>query len=94
MKITKKTKEEFQQNSEIIVTEMDGSLMMMSIEEGKYFELNPVSKRIWELLEEPSTVEFVCGRLLEEFEVLEEQCEAEVVSHFNELYSKKIISIP
>ncbi len=81
----------FQRNSEVVATEMDGSLMMMSIELGKYFELNPVSKRIWELLETPVSLSGICDVLLKEYEVTPEQCKMEVESHLNELSKKKLI---
>ena len=79
------------QNKDILTTELDDSLMMMSIEAGKYFELNPVSKRIWELVDEPKSEEEIIAILLLEYDVSEEQCRAEVSEHLSLLEQKKII---
>ena len=45
------------------------SAVMMSIEAGKYFGLNAVGARIWELLAEPRRLADVCSLLQEEFDV-------------------------
>ncbi len=79
------------QNKDILTTELEDSLMMMSIEQGKYFELNPVSKRIWELVDEPKTQEEIIAILLSEFDVTKDQCRTEVSEHLSLLENKKII---
>lgn len=82
--------QKYYRNDDVIVTEMDGSLMMMSVEEGKYFELNPVSKRIWEILETPSTLSDIIDVLLNEYEVSIDQCESEVATHLELLINNRI----
>jgi len=47
---------------------------MMDIDKGKYFALNPVATRIWDLLEKPLTIDELCGILMEEYDVETEQC--------------------
>ena len=81
------------QNKKIHTTEFEDSLMMMSIEAGKYFELNPVSRRIWELLAEPHTQDEIIAKLLEEFEVSEEECRTDVTEHLELLKNKKILLV-
>ncbi|MDB4834957.1 PqqD family protein [Cyclobacteriaceae bacterium] len=83
----------FVQNKEILTTELDDSLMMMSIQAGKYFELNPVSKRIWELVESPQSEAEIVKQLLDEFDVSEEQCKQEVAEHLSILKAKHILLI-
>ncbi len=81
------------QNKEIFTTDLQDSLMMMSVQSGKYFELNPVSKRIWELLDQPQTEEQIIVKLLEEFDVSEEECRNDVSEHLELLLNKKILLI-
>ncbi|MGH6838668.1 MAG: PqqD family peptide modification chaperone [Methylocella sp.] len=59
--------------------------VMMSVAAGRYYGLNAVASRIWELLERPMTVASLCARLCEEFEVNAKTCEAEVLNFVNEL---------
>ena len=64
---------------------------MMSIEKGRYFGVNAVGARIWELLETPQTVEQLCARLCAEFEVDAQTCEAAVVEFTRNLIDNGIV---
>lgn len=70
--------EKYGRNQQIIDGELDDNQVMMHIEKGKYFGMNPVGKRIWDLIKEPKSLQEVTGRLLSEFEITEEQCSREV----------------
>lgn len=65
-------------NRQTISGRLHDELVMMDIEKGKYFSLNPVATRIWDLLEKPMATDELCGLLTEEYEVGAEQCRAEV----------------
>jgi Coenzyme PQQ synthesis protein D (PqqD) len=65
--------------------------VMMSVAAGRYYGLNAVASRIWELLERPMTIAELCARLCEEFEVDAKTCEAEVVNFVNELIDNGIV---
>jgi len=58
---------------------------MMDMEKGKYFSLNPVATRIWDLLENPLSLDELCGLLMEEYEVEAEQCRTEVTEVIAEM---------
>lgn len=64
--------------------------VMMSVTAGRYYGLNAVAMRIWELLERPVTIAWLCARLGEEFEVDAQTCEAEVLKFVNELIDNGI----
>lgn len=65
--------------------------VMMSIEAGRYFGVNAVGARIWELLETPQSVEQLCARLCAEFEVDAQTCEAGVVEFTRNLIDNGIV---
>jgi hypothetical protein len=56
-------------------------MVMMSIDLGKYFSLNSVATRIWDLLEKPMTADELCASLMDEYEVEPGRCRAEVDEH-------------
>lgn len=60
-------------------------IVMMSAEQGKYVGLNDVGARIWELIDEPRSVESLCAQLVEEFDVTDETCRAEVADFVDKL---------
>ena len=70
--------EKYYRNQQIIDGELDNNQVMMHIEKGKYFGLNPVGKRIWELINEPKTFSEITNQLLVEFNIEEEVCKQEV----------------
>lgn len=65
--------------------------VMMSVTAGRYYGLNAVAVRIWELLERPMTIAELCARLCEEFEVDALTCEAEVLKFVNELIDNGMV---
>lgn len=58
---------------------------MMDISQGKYFSLNPVATRIWELLERPMTIAELCFILQDEYDVEAERCRIEVQAYLAEM---------
>jgi hypothetical protein len=58
---------------------------------GRYYGLNAVGRRIWELLEKPMTVAEICARLCEEFEVDAQSCEAAVLKFANDMVDNGVI---
>lgn len=70
--------EKYYRNPEIVDGELDGNQVMMHMQQGKYFGLNPVGKRVWDLIEEPQSFEDIVNVLLREFKVDREICEQEV----------------
>jgi len=53
-------------------------LLMMSVDKGRYIALTEVGARIWELLEAPRSIEWLCAELCREFDVAPEVCRNEV----------------
>lgn len=74
-------------NSKTISGRLDDELVMMDIEQGKYFSLNPVATRIWELLESPRSLEDLCDILMDEYDVEKGQCSNETEACLTEMDS-------
>ncbi|MDM4769034.1 lasso peptide biosynthesis PqqD family chaperone [Solimonas sp. SE-A11] len=54
---------------DLIASEMDGDLVMMSIERGEYYGISGVGTRAWELLEHPVSLAEIVATICQEFEV-------------------------
>lgn len=61
-----------------LASKMDGDTVMMSIANGKYYNLGQVGGRIWELIEQPLTIGEIVGTLTEEYEIDAALCELQV----------------
>lgn len=79
-------------NNEIISGRLHEELVMMDIDHGKYFSLNPIATRIWDLLEEALSLDELCGHLINEYEVDVERCKKEVEDHLQEMKKLKLIT--
>jgi len=83
----------FIRKEDTISGQLHEELVMMDIDQGKYFALNPVATRIWELLENELTLDELCNLLLDEYDVGEEQCKKEVKEHLEEMVKMKLIEV-
>ena len=77
----------------IVSADMDGEKVMMNIEKGKYYGLDCIGSRIWELLEGPNTVRKVVGTLLKEYNVEEKNCQQDVLAFISKLYAQGLVDI-
>lgn len=66
-------------------------MVMMSVDAGRYYGLNAVASRIWELLATPRCPSQLCRQILEEFEVDAATCDTEVRRFLGELLNHGII---
>ncbi|MCX6307170.1 MAG: lasso peptide biosynthesis PqqD family chaperone [Bacteroidetes bacterium] len=80
-------------NASIISSKMDDEVVMMNIEKGNYYGLNPVAAEIWEMLTEPMTVQAICDRLMEEFDVDQDTCQNEVIAYVEKLFNESLIVV-
>jgi hypothetical protein len=63
----------------ILAAEIDGEAVMLSIENGKYYGLDPVGTDIWNLATEPRSIEQICNTLLDRYDVDADTCRKEVI---------------
>lgn len=73
--------------------DLDGKVVLLSIENGEYYNMNEVGSRIWSLLEKPTTVAGLIDTLVTEFEVTREQCEREALAFLEQLRTDKLLRI-
>ncbi|MCL4672321.1 MAG: lasso peptide biosynthesis PqqD family chaperone [Sphingomonadaceae bacterium] len=80
-------------NPDLLAVEMDGDLVMMSIERGEYYGVGEVGTRIWELIERPQTLAELVAALCSEFEIGEAQCRSDIVAFLGELESNGLVVV-
>jgi hypothetical protein len=70
---------------------VDGETVMFSPGQGAYFGLDPVGTRVWELLEQPRSIDDVCAALRSEFDVDAETCRADVEALIERLREAELV---
>jgi hypothetical protein len=84
-------KTKYVRNSKTISGRLHDEMVMMDIEQGKYFSLNPVATRIWDLLESPLALDELYLALMEEYEVDTYQCRSDVEELLEQMISLGLI---
>lgn len=78
-------------NEDILVTDLDGEMCMLNISKGKYYGLNTVGTRIWQLIEKPISIEKIVSTLMSEYTVDFNTCREQVIHFLEELVDEEII---
>ncbi|MBF0410878.1 MAG: lasso peptide biosynthesis PqqD family chaperone [Candidatus Riflebacteria bacterium] len=78
---------------ESVFSQVDGEVVMMSIENGEYYGINLIGSRIWGLLESPVRVSDVCDILLPDYDVTREQCTKDILLFLQQMVEKGNITI-
>ena len=76
----------------LIEAEIDGEIVVLSVEHGSCYALNRVGSRIWELLAGPVRVEDICATLLTEYKVNPDVCERQVIDLLDDLHAEGLLT--
>ncbi len=84
---------QYKRNDEMLSNKMDNELILLSLQNDRYFGLNEVGTRIWELLEKPVTLDELTEKLAGEYHIAPETCRKELASFIADMTEKKLITI-
>lgn len=76
-----------------IVSNMGDEKVMLSINNGKYYNLGEIGGDIWDLIEAPIEVNKIVTNLMSSYQVEQLECEDQVISFLNHLYTEGLIEI-
>lgn len=76
-----------------VATTIEGELVLLNIETGMYQGLHGVGPHIWDLLQEPTSVESIVETLVTEYDVDAESCEADVRTFIEMLSEENLVEI-
>lgn len=72
---------------------LDDEEVILNLENGTYYGLNPVGARVWRLLQEPSTLTEICDALEAEFDAERERIQRDVVALLHDLKEEGLIHL-
>jgi len=85
--------DKIERREDISTTIIDGELGMMSEEKGKYYTLDFIGTRVWELIEKPITVDDLIILLMKEYEVDRATCEVDLLELLDKLLKEELIKL-
>ena len=68
-------------------------MVILNLDSGMYFGLNAVGARIWNLIQEPRSVQDIRDLLLEEYEVDPERCENDLLALLHGLAAEGLAEV-
>lgn len=77
----------------VIARELEGEMVLLNLETGMYFGLDPVGTRIWQTLSDVPTAGDVVGVLLKEYEIDRPTLEQDVLRLIGRLHTKGLVKI-
>ena len=77
--------------SDAVSCELAGEAVILDMATGQYFALDPVGSRIWDLLQHVCTPEYLCERLLDEYDVDPVICRQDVAALLRDLVDRGLV---
>jgi hypothetical protein len=77
----------------VIHRDLQGELVLLNLNTGVYFGLDPLGTRIWHLLQESYPLQKVLDTLLREYEVPEARCREDLVNLITQMRQKGLIEV-
>ncbi|MGE7602886.1 lasso peptide biosynthesis PqqD family chaperone [Peribacillus sp. NPDC097675] len=76
-----------------LVSDMAGEKVMLSIENGKYYNLGEVGGDIWGLLSKPISIQNLILTLQSQYEIDLTECEQQVTIFLNQLLKEGLVQV-
>ena len=77
-----------------VACEVSGELVMLSLDTGVYYGMNPVAARIWNLIQSETTVEAIRDQILSEYaDVTSEQCTEDLFDVLGQLIDWGLVEV-
>lgn len=74
-----------------LTSDFEGESVILDLKDGVYYELNEVAARVWELIQEPASVQNVLDTLVAEYDVTLGECEADVVTLLEDMVLRGLV---
>lgn len=80
-------------NDDVLFQELHGEGVLLNLKTGVYFGLDPIGRRVWELLQEHRTLASVRAAMLAEYDVEEARCTTDLLALVGELEQHGLVKI-
>ena len=80
-------------DNEVAETDLDGNIVLLHIEHGKYYNFNAVSSDLWSSIKTPTTIKSLVEYIYQKYDCSMEQSSDDVLSFMHELLSRNLLMI-
>ena len=78
---------------ETLVANVDNEIALLSLPVGRYFGLNMSGACVWEMIQQPITVENLLSRMLQRFDVEESTCQCDLLELLERMNAAGLIEV-
>ena len=72
-------------------SKLDDEGILLSVQQGKYYAMDRVGTKVWEMIKEPISVSDLCEQLTQVYKVEKAQCLTDILAYLNGLYRQRLI---
>lgn len=76
-----------------IVSDMDGEKVMLSIQNGKYYNLGETGGEIWECIKEPISINDLIQSLIKKYDIKEGNCRDQTIKFLDSLVEEGLVKV-
>ena len=80
-------------NKNYVYCNVEDEMVLLGMEDGIYYGLNPVGAFIWEQIKEPKTIDQVRDAILAEYDVEKGECERDLLELLQEMTEKGLVEV-
>jgi hypothetical protein len=76
-----------------LASEIGGETVILGLSAGRYYGVDSVGGRIWQLVQEPASVAELQQRIVAEYEVEPERCEADLLRILQQMIDAGLVEV-
>ncbi|PAU74734.1 PqqD family peptide modification chaperone [Halomonas salipaludis] len=80
-------------NPDMVAANIDGDVVMMGVDQGQYYGITGVGSRVWELLENPVSIDGITEVICQEYETDPATCREDMSKFVNDLIKIDLIEV-
>jgi hypothetical protein len=80
-------------SKEQLASSIGGETVILGLQSGRYYGVDGVSARVWQIIQEPSRVLDICNAIVSEYEVDPQVCAADVLALLNQMADGRLIEV-
>jgi hypothetical protein len=79
--------------AEPLAAPLAGGLVILQVDTDRYYNLNELGSRVWELIQQPATVADVVGEIASTYDVDAARCESDVLALLQDMDRAQLITV-
>ena len=84
--------DQFAVHPSVLCRQLSGETVLLNLESGIYYGLDPVGTRVWQLLLQGQTIADICGTMIDEYDVAPDVLRDDVLRLVGELCERGIVT--